>query len=377
MALAAALLTAPAHAEGPPPRSPDVVADGFVGPLSLSVGTAGTVTVTQAFAGAVTQVDHHGEQTLRYRIRDPSAGAIAGTAQGRDGTYHLELTMGETGPAARVIHLGEDGTRTVLSDDLIAYEQQHNPDAASTYGFTGLDAECSAAVTAYEQSLPPGPEGGPVLLNAYHGIVESNAYQLAVDGATAYVADAAANAILAVDLGTGEISTVAVVPGSAITFTETHKAVAEGMFGGASMPDCVVGASYTPEPVPTDVEIGADGQLYVSTLQGALGEAFPLSTVHRIDPASGEISVVADRGMQATTGLALTPNGGVLVAELFGNEISVITPGSTEARTLVEVGAPADVEFARGRVYATVGVFGEGGAPGNGTVVTYPYRAGR
>ena len=43
----------------------------------------------------------------------------------------------------------------------------------------------------------------------------------------------------------------------------------------------------------------------------------------------------------------------------------------------IEVDAPADVEFERGTVYATTGVFGEGGAPGDGAVVSYQYRSGR
>ncbi|MFI8777226.1 ScyD/ScyE family protein [Brachybacterium paraconglomeratum] len=125
------------------------------------------------------------------------------------------------------------------------------------------------------------------------------------------------------------------------------------MLGGATLPDCVAGASYTPEPVPTDVEVGKDGRLYVSTLQGALGESFPLSTVYKVSPRSGHTRTVADRGMQGATGLAVAPNGDILVAEMFGDAISTITPGRTKARTLVEVDAPADVEFERGTVYAT------------------------
>lgn len=326
----------------------------------------------------MTQLDRRGEQSLRYQVPDPAGGGISGAADGRHGaTYHLETTVGATGPESQVIRVDRDGHRTVVSDDLWAHEKADNPDGDQTYGFTGLDDQCAAAVTAVEQSAPPGPEGGPILLNEYPGIIESNAYQLTVDRGTAYIAGAAANAILAVDLRTGEISTLAVIPGSAVTFTEEHTAFADGMLGGATLPDCVVGASYTPEPVPTDVEVGKDGRLYVSTLQGALGEAFPLSTVYKVSPRSGHTRTVADRGMQGATGLAVAPNGDILVAEMFGDAISTITPGRTKARTLFEVDAPADVEFARGTVYATTGVFDEDGAPGNGAVVSYHYRSGR
>lgn len=88
LALAAALTVAPATAGVPHhhhPRGPDVVADGFLGPLSLAVGHSGTITVTQAFAGAVTQIDRRGEQTLRHEILDPEDGGIAGAAEGRRG----------------------------------------------------------------------------------------------------------------------------------------------------------------------------------------------------------------------------------------------------------------------------------------------------
>lgn len=326
----------------------------------------------------MTQVDRRGEQSLRYQVPDAAGGGISGAVDGRHGaTYHLEISVGATGPESHVIRVDRDGNRTVVSEDLWVHEAEDNPGGGQTYGFKGLDDQCAAAVTAVEEAAPPGPEGGPILLNEYPGIIESNAYQLTVDRGTAYVADAAANAILAVDLRTGEISTLAVIPGSAVTFTEEHRAFADGMLGGATLPDCVVGASYTPEPAPTDVEIGKDGRLYVSTLQGALGEAFPLSTVYRVSPRSGHTRAIADRGMQGTTGLAMAPHGDILVAEMFGDEISTISPGRSRARTLFEAASPADVELERGTVYATTGVFGEGGAPGDGAVVSYQYRSGR
>lgn len=158
---------------------------------------------------------------LRYQVPDPAGGGISGAADGRHGaTHHLETAVGPTGPESHVIRVDRDGTRTVVSDDLWAHEKEDNPDEAQTYGFSGLDDQCVAEVAALEQSIPPGPEGGPLLLNEHPGIIESNAYQLTVDRGTAYVADAAANAILAVDLRSGGISTLAVIPGSAVTFTE-------------------------------------------------------------------------------------------------------------------------------------------------------------
>lgn len=107
----------------------------------------------------MTQVDRRGEQSLRYQVPDPAGGGISGAADGRHGaTYHLETTVGATGPESHVIRVDRDGHRTVVSDDLWAHEKADNPGGDQTYGFTGLDDQCAAAVTAVEQSAPPGPE---------------------------------------------------------------------------------------------------------------------------------------------------------------------------------------------------------------------------
>ena len=375
LALAATLIAAPAYAGGPPMREPDVLADGLVGPLSLAVGRSGKVIVNQSFAGTLSQVDRRGEVSALYQVPDPENGGIAGASSHHGAIYYLETSAGETGPVSHVVRLDRDGERTVVSDDFWAHETENNPDAGQTYGFRGLDDECAEDVAAFEDEVENRARM-PLPLNEDPGIVESNAYQLTVHHGTIYVADAAANAILAVDEDTGEISTVAVLPASAITFSAEAQAYVEEMVGGLEMPDCVIGESYTPEPVPTDVEVGAKGRLFVSTLQGSAGEAFPLSKIYRINPYSGRTRLVADRGMQGVTGLAVSPSGHIVVAEMFDGAVSVIKPGSSRARTVFETESPADVELSGSRIYATTGVMGEDGAPGNGAVVTYKYRFG-
>ncbi|WP_263310208.1 hypothetical protein [Brachybacterium atlanticum] len=62
---------------------------------------------------------------------------------------------------------------------------------------------------------------------------------------------------------------------------------------------------------------------------------------------------------------------------MFGDDISTISPGRTRARTLFEAASAAGVELGRGTVYATIGVSGVGGAPGNGAVVSCQYRSVR
>jgi sugar lactone lactonase YvrE len=161
-----------------------------------------------------------------------------------------------------------------------------------------------------------------------------------------------------------------VASSTAVEFTAELEGGLEGLLGGLDLPDCLVGNQYTPEPVPTDVQVGKQGMLYVSTLQGGAGELVPLSKVYRVDPGTGTATEVAG-GMHGTTGLALAKSGHIFVAEMFGGEVSVIQPGSTTATTVFAADSPSDVDLKGSTVYATTGVFG------NGALVKYLYPLGR
>jgi sugar lactone lactonase YvrE len=109
--------------------------------------------------------------------------------------------------------------------------------------------------------------------------------------------------------------------------------------------------------------LGPDGLLYVSALPGgpeddSLGARGRVFTVH---PTSGAVTEIAS-GFLGATDLAVTPDGTVYVAELFGNRISKVSGGGAEL--VVELDQPAAVEYANGVLYATTGAFG------NGAVVT-------
>lgn len=118
-------------------------------------------------------------------------------------------------------------------------------------------------------------------------------------------------------------------------------------------PDCA-GFSYAFEPVPTDVEIGPDGWLYVSSLPGgqpgpALGAR---GAIFKVDPWSGETKLWQDH-ILTPTGLAVTDKGDVYVASLFGGEILKFNSEGDRSHFLT-VNMPADVEFRAGDVFATV-----------------------
>jgi hypothetical protein len=68
-----------------------------------------------------------------------------------------------------------------------------------------------------------------------------------------------------------------------------------------------VGATFTGEPVPTDVERGPDGSLYVSSLPG-FPEAPGTGAVFRVDPRTGDVEKLYD-GFSGAVDLAVDADG--------------------------------------------------------------------
>lgn len=275
---------------------------------------------------------------------------IVGVSLGPGGVYYIETDY--AAGTSHVHRVGPRGDVSQVSDNLFAHEMTNNPDGGVTYGFTGLGDSCAEELAAFEAEhagmLPP--------LSEYPGIIDSHGYQTSVHGGDIYVADAASNAVLEVDGRTGAISTLAVTPATPVIFdAEVHATVEAGT--GMEIPECLVGATFVPEPVPTDVEVGKDGMLYVSTLEGWMGEMLPLSSVYRVDPSTGASTWVAG-GMHGATGLDLLGRD-IVVAEMFGFQVSVVPHGSSSAQPLFAAHSPADVEAHGNVVYATTGTFDE------------------
>ncbi|GAA1721674.1 ScyD/ScyE family protein [Isoptericola hypogeus] len=329
------------------PRPPEVtdLATGLDTPLSVAAGPHGTTYVTQNFTGTITAVDRRGNTstvhgTQPHEIFGPAeAGALS--VHGRTLTFAETAISGtEEAPVfstpIKTLRLDGHGrpvgtARTVT--DLSVYEAERNPDGDVTYGFRETDQEC----------LDLMPEDGMPIL--YTGIVESHPYATTHAWGTTFVADAAMNAIVSVS-DRGRVRAVAVLPPQPTDIT-AEAAASNGL------PDCAVGETYWFEPVPTDVEVGPWGQLYVTTLPGgpedpSLGAR---GAVYRVNPLTGSVREVAD-GFFAATGLAVSPWGDIYVAELFGGRISKVTHG--EPRTLLEVGLPAAVEWHDGDLLATI-----------------------
>ena len=94
-----------------------------------------------------------------------------------------------------------------------------------------------------------------------------------------------------------------------------------------------MGLDYWFEPVPTDVELGPDGWLYVSSLPGGPedGSLGAQGRVYKVNPKTGKVKIVAD-GFISTVDVAVASNGDVYVAELFTGRIKQIKAGSSKAK---------------------------------------------
>jgi hypothetical protein len=253
------------------------------------------------------------------------AGDVVSFATTRGRKTHL-LTMTAGGDAERVANLG-------------AYESSANPDGDTTYGFKGLGDRC-------KDKLPP-------FLLPYQGIVESHPYATLPGAGTTYIADAAGNAILAA-APDGTVTTVAVMPNIPVRVGPKEAKV-------NGLPKCVAGHKFRFEFVPTDVEMGPDGMLYVSSLPGGPedGSLGANGSVWRVDPATGDSEKVVGK-LASPVGVAVADNGDMYVSQLFAGEIVRVPAGTRAKEPYKTVRLPGDVEWTPEAIYATTRVLSNG-----------------
>lgn len=316
------------------PPATATLADGLLSPLSLAAGRHGLY-VTQNFAGILNKVKSNGDPKVLHSSGGPEVGSVS---LYKDTVYFSEGAGGMDGQPNEQWIKSLDNHRKASPKkiaDIAAYEAKRNPDGRITYGFRHVrDQRC----------LDQIPEGIP---GKYKGQVDSHVYATAVDKRSIYVADAGANAILKVDKRSKRVSTVAVLPATSVRITAVLAA-------GMGLPDCVVGEKYYLEPVPTDVEFGKHGWLYVTSLPGGPedGSLGALGRVYKVHSGSGKVVQLAS-GFSGATNLAVSSRGDIYVAEMFGNKISVVKKGYHKPRTLFEATAPGALEIHDNRLYAT------------------------
>lgn len=295
-----------ARAGGPPGKAPTPVvkSDQLAAPFNLELAR-GKVLVADGGLNLVGALRRDG--TIATIAADqPGASGIATSGN------RLAFTTTVTDPAT--FENSESGLNIWSHHgkkyvDTLAFETKYNPDKINRYGVKHPSQCVSDALSGV---------GFPVSEN---GHIDSHAYSVAAFHGGWIVADAGANVLWRIDWK-GRIRTLSVLPPQPAVITA--EAAAE-----FHLPDCVVGVRYAFEPVPTDVEVGRDGMLYVTTLPGgpesaALGAR---GAVWRVDPWSGKATKIA-RGFLGATNLALGKHGTIYVAELFGGRVSVVKHGA-------------------------------------------------
>lgn len=297
---------ASAHPKPPPAPNPVVKSTALAAPFNLDV-SHGRVLVADGGLNLVGRLKADG--TIKTIAADqPGA---SGVATSKDGRY-LAFTSTVTAPdsfentASGLNIWGPRGKRVHV--DTLAFEKKKNPDHVNFYGVKHPTQCQSDALTAV---------GLPV---AYTGQVDSHAYSVASFGGKWIVADAGSNTLWKIN-NQGHISTLAVLPPQPHTITA-------GEAASLGLAPCLVGVRYAFEPVPTDVEVGKDGFLYVTTLPGGpegpqLGARGKL---WRVNPHTGRARVVAT-GFLGATNLAIGKHGEIYVSEFFAGKISVVKCG--------------------------------------------------
>lgn len=237
------------------------------------------------------------------------------------------------------------GHKTVAS--LSAFERRYDPDKRNYYGLENVqrvDPRCKAELKA----------GGVPL--SYRGAYDSHPYAVAAlgDGSWA-VADAGANDILKVDRW-GHVSLIALLPAQPVHVTSS-------MASRVGAPHCA-GVTYRFEPVPTDVEVGPYGALFVTTLPGGPGSSAvgPQGSVYAV---GWHWTHRIATGFAEATNLAIDPCGRIYVAEL-GSGIATIRSG--RPHHLLNLKGVAGLEWANGHLYASTAPVVIGGK-GPGTIV--------
>jgi hypothetical protein len=342
--LGAALASAaPAHRAKP--TSVTVVAKHLVGPLSVAQAPDGTRYWTDSFAGPLYKQAPGGQPTIVF------AGSKKAAAEGvsADGGA-LRFTTGDSNnKGGKVWTLSAAGAPQLVGDTF-AYEKKANPDGKFKYGFRKTPKSCLSQLP--KQVGPP----------TYSGHKESHPYATAVANGVTYVADAGANAVVAIS-PTGVFSTVAALKPVKLKVT---KAAASANH----LPTCTIGKKYAVEAVPTDVEYGPDGQLYVTSLPG--GPEDPSFGANgrllKINPVTGKVTTVAD-GLLTPTGVAVAANGDIFIAQLFPGLISKIKAGHSKVKTFAKVPFPAAVEATPTGLLATANSVPMGKKP-KGQVIT-------
>ena len=284
-----------------------VVADELINPRFVAIASDGTIYVTEAGTGGDTEL--------------PGAESPEGEEGGPP------PTRGTTG---QVTAVSPDGTQTVVASGLPSYSEGIGPagivlgdgviwiSTGGAYGLLGiepLENEDSilqidvatgevtqiAQLGAYE--IDNNPDGTDVNPNLY-------GMDIGADGML-YVNDAGGNTVYRVDPTTGEFALLGIVPSPVLPGADGTPAAEEEPVEGEASP--VAGEEAgPPQPVPTGLHVGADGNVYVVTL----GAFIPGAAQVLVAQADGSFIDSGATGLTVGIGVALGPDGSIYVSQL-------------------------------------------------------------
>jgi sugar lactone lactonase YvrE len=330
----------------PLPSNCTVVADGLTNPRFVAVAADGTIYVSEAGSGGDEPLFFPEELAEMYGVEaEPGA---AGAATPEMGSPEAAEPFGSRGGSGQVTMVAPDGTQSVLTTGLPSYGLPEGIGpagiAVADDGTIWLAVGGAGPFTPYFDPLPNqssvvriDPATGAVTQVADIGAfevannpdpywVDSNPYGLdvAADG-TLVVADAGGNAVYRVDPASGELSVLAVLPGVA---PPAEMEVPEGgnpMRGGAIELD----------PVPTGIDVAADGTIHVGFLSSEVTGAAKVVSL----AADGTLSDIAT-GLSNVVDVETAPDG-----TLYASQISTDFEGEEPAPgNVVRVGADGTAE---------------------------------
>ncbi len=375
---AAAQEASPVAGGGELPEGCEVVAEGLLNPRQLAIAEDGTLYVTEAGIGGdeevagVEEAEADGEGEVPPQIGTPAAEVSEAATPGAEGGAPPP-TRGESG---RVTAVSPDGEQSVVAEGLPSYSEGVGPTGIVLVDGELFVANGGASVVLRVEPLenentivridPETGEVTPVVeLGSYEEEnnpdgtdVNPNLYGMDLGGdGQLYVADAGSNVVYRVDPTTGEFALLGVVPERPLPAELAPPADA------TPAPDQPTGV----QGVPTAVEVGTDGNLYV----GLLGGLLPGAGAVQIALADGTF-VEAATGLTAVVGVAQGPDGALYASQLStnimgevpepGNVVRVGADGTAEP-VLEDLAAPHGIAFdGEGNLYVIVNsvAFGPG-----------------
>ncbi|HVX44792.1 MAG TPA: ScyD/ScyE family protein [Mycobacteriales bacterium] len=314
------------------------ISSDFVGPLQFAV--AGRhILVADSFTSTLNVVG----RSTPIATGPGNGGDLAGVAVD-DHSGAIAYTTNNADHSVTALTILQRGRKPVVAD-LSGFERKYNPDKVNHYG---VDHPTQCVRNALNKLQIPVK---------YTGQLDSHAYSVTAIGHGDWaVADAGGNDVLKVDRH-GHVSLLSVLPRQPFKVTKAF-AAANGL------PSCAVGITYNFEPVPTDVEVGKYGGLYVTTLPG--GTEAPGGAPGSVYRVGWHHAKRIATGFSGAVNLAIDRRGTIYVAEIFTGTIAKVSCGHP-----VEVGKVPSIvaiEYAHGRLYASTAPAATGGQ-GPGTIV--------